>query len=423
LASLTEIQVAVASVALLVAPLAIAGLILINTGLGRARNSAHAMLSALCAASLAACVYFAVGRCGMGSAGEPAYLLTLGGRAWNWLGAARPFLMGLAPDGSPAFLAAWIGLIGASFAAVIPLGAGGERWRLGSICISTAVLAGFVYPLVAHSTWGGGWLSQLGLNFGLGTGLVDTGGIAPIHVTGGLTALAAAWLLGPRRGKYSYDGMPMAIPGHSVVFVLFGCMVAAAGWLALNTAGAIIFAGVAPGRIALIAVNTMLSAGSAGLLAALVTRLRFGRPDASLSANGFVGGLVASSAGCAVMPPALAVLTGMIAGALVALSVEMLELRLEIDDPGGSISVHAVAGIWGLLAAGLRSGEFMAQLVGIATLIGFVLPLTWGLNAALNLVMPMRVSRDGERQGLDLHELGAGAYPDFVTHSEDHMER
>lgn len=397
----------------MIAPLAIAGLVLVNAGLGRARNAAHAMLAALCAASLSACVYFAVGRCWQGSTFEPALSFTFAGHTWNWLGAARPFFLGLAPDDPVASLSAWLGLLGASLVAAIPLGAGGERWRLASICISTALLSGFVYPLVAHWTWSGGWLMRFGL--------VDSGGVAPIHVTGGLTALSVAWLLGPRRGKYSSEGMPMAIPGHSVVFVLFGCMVAAAGWLSLNVAAALIATWPPLGHVAQIAVNTMLSASAAALAAAFTTRIRFGRPDASLTANGWVGGLVAVSAGCAVMPPAAAMLTGLIAGALVALSVEMLELRLEIDDPGGSISVHAVAGIWGLLATGLFSGV-LAQLVGIATLIGFVLPLVWGGNALLNRWVRMRVPREGERQGLDLYELGAGAYPDFVTHSDDHRE-
>ena len=428
--ALSDIESSLAVAALLIAPLSLAGLALINTGLGRSRNAAHAMLSAVCAASLAVCVYFVIGRCWHGSASEAAHTFFAAGKPWNWLGAVPPFFSGLAPDGSPAFLAAWFGLLSAALAALIPLGSGGERWRLSSLCASTALLAGITFPIFAHWSQGGGWLQQLGVNFGLGTGFVDTGGAGSIHVTGGLTALAIAWILGPRRGKYSHDGMPMAIPGHSVVFVLFGCLVAAAGWMGLNSAGAILFAGVPPGRLALVGVNTLLGACSAALTAAVVTRIRFGLPDASLSANGWVGGLVASSAGAAFMPPAAAVLTGLIAGVLVTLSVELLELRFEIDDPGGSISVHAVAGIWGLLATGMLgrfpgsdTGAFFAQIVGIATLLGFVFPLTWGLNAALNRFIPMRVSREGERQGLDLFELGAGAYPDFVTHADDHTQR
>jgi Amt family ammonium transporter len=224
--------------------------------------------------------------------------------------------------------------------------------------------------------------------------------------------------------------MPMAIPGHSAVFIMFGCLIAAAGWLGLNAAGALLFTGAEPGRVPVIAVNTILGACSSALITALITRMRFGRPDASLTANGWMGGLVATAAGCAHMPPAAAMLTGLIAGALVTFSVEILELRLDVDDLGGSISVHAVGGLWGVLAAGLLgrfpgggNEQVLAQILGIATLVGFVLPMTWGLNALLNRLLPMRVSREGERQGMDLFELGAGAYPDFMTHSDDFMQR
>jgi Amt family ammonium transporter len=114
------------------------------------------------------------------------------------------------------------------------------------------------------------------------------------------------------------------------------------------------------------------------------------------------------------------------AGALVVFSVEFLEFTLKVDDPCGSVSVHAVAGIWGLLAAGIFAGvpgQFMAQLVGVATLLGLILPLAYGLNCLLGKCIPHRVSPDGERQGLDLHELGADAYPEFVVHADEFMQR
>jgi Amt family ammonium transporter len=130
--------------------------------------------------------------------------------------------------------------------------------------------------------------------------------------------------------------------------------------------------------------------------------------------------------------PAAAILIGLVTGALVALSVEWLELWLRVDDPGGAVSAHAVAGLWGLFAAGIFAGvraqgaapaQWLAQLVGIATLVGFVLPLTYGLNWVLNRIMRYRVDSDGERQGMDMHELGAGAYPEFMVHSDDFIQR
>jgi Amt family ammonium transporter len=424
----TEIQTGLCILFLIVAPLAGAGVALINTGLGRSRNAAHAMMSALCVVAVAACAYFVLGRAWQGFSGLPFHSLSIGGKTWDWIGAQPLFFIGLPAAGSPALLTAWMGMIAAGTAGLIPLGSGSDRWRLSAICASTALLAGCTFPLFAHWTWGGGWLSQLGQNFGLGQGYLDPGGAGAIHVTGGLTALAIAWILGPRRGKYTPDGMPMAIPGHDAVMVLFGCFVAAAGWLGLNCAGAILFARAEAGQLPLIAIDTMLSAAGGALAAAAVTRFRYGKPDASLTANGWTGGLVASSAAASALVPATALLTGLLAGVLVALSVEFLDLRLEIDDPGGSIPVYAVAGIWGILAVGLfgqqtHAGQFLAQVVGVATLVGFVLPLTYGLNWLLNRILRQRVGMEGEHQGMDLHELGAGAYPEFMTHSDDSVLR
>jgi Amt family ammonium transporter len=280
----------------------------------------------------------------------------------------------------------------------------------------------------------------------MGRGFLDVGGAAPIQVVGGLTALSVTWILGPRRGKYSADGMAPAIPGHNAVLMLFGCLLALVGWIGLNSAGAILFTGGQASGAALIGINTMLAASASALSAAFITKVRFGKPDASLTANGWVGGLVASSASCAFVSPAEALVIGSIAGTVVTFSVEWFELRMEVDDPGGSVSVHAVGGLWGILALGffgqfqrpvlnvadnslptavrgIVSGQWLAQLIGVATLLGFVLPLTYGVNRLLNRFYPFRVSIEGERQGMDLHELGAGAYPESVTHTDEFLPR
>ncbi len=411
---------------ILLVPFAAAGLALINTGLGRSRSAAHTMMATLCIMAVAALAFGVCGFAWDSYTGRPAYEAIIGGKGWNWIGAEKLFFRGLPLDGSPVSLSAWLQLFTVGIASIIPFGAGSDRWRLSASCISAALLSGWTYPLFAHWVWGGGWLAQLGVNYAIGRGFLDTGGAAPIQVVGGLTALSIAWILGPRRGKHTFDGMPTAIPGHNAVLVLLGCMLALIGWLGLNAAGALLFDSVEPGRVVLIGINTMLCAAAAALATAGVTRWRFGKPDASLSANGWVGGLVTSSAGSAFMPPAAAVIAGIVAGVLVPLSVEWLELHLGLDDPGGAISVHAVAGIWGVLSVGFlgnfpatESWQWLAQTIGVATLLGFVLPLTYGLNWLLNRFYPQRVAVEGERQGLDLYELGAGAYPDFMTHSGD----
>jgi len=424
--ALSEATVVFCSVLILFIPLAIAGLALINTGLGRSHSAAHTLFSSLCAFVVAAFAYVLCGFAWQGYAGGVAHQALIEGKAWNWLAAQGFFLRHAALNASAPGLTIWLQVFCVGLAAIVPIGAGLDRWRLSAICASTALFAGITYPVFAHWVWAGGWLAQLGENSGLGQGFVDGGGAACIQAAGGLTALAIAWILGARKGKYSSDGIPTAVPGHSAILVLTGCMLAWIGWMSLNTAVSVLLYGAEAGRAALVAINTTLSAGASGIAAALITRARFGKPDVSISANGWVGGLVASSAAAAFMPPAAAVLTGLIAGALVTIFVELFELRFGVDDPGGAISVHAIGGIWGLFAAGVlgdfpgaRAGQLMAQLVGIATLLGFVLPLTYGLNLGLNFLVRHRVAPEGERQGMDLYELGAGAYPEFMTHTEE----
>jgi ammonium transporter, Amt family len=427
--SLSESSAAFCFLLILLVPLAGAGLALINSGLGRSRSAAHAMLASLCVVSVAAIVYLIVGLSWQGVAGGPAHHLMIGAKAWNWIGAEPLFLRSLPLDFSPLSLIFLLQMFSVGLAGLIPLSSGGDRWRLGPMCASTALLAGWTYPLFAHWVWGGGWLAQLGGNYGLGRGFLDAGGSGTIQVVGGVTALSITWILGPRRGKFSAEGVPVALPGHNVVLVLLGCALAWVGWLALNSAGAILFAGAEPARCVLVAVNTTLAAAASALATVVVTRIRFGRPDASLSANGWIAGLVASSAAAPFLKPAAAIIVGGVAGILVPLVADALEFRLIVDDPGGAVSVHAVGGLWGVLSVALLSdaggnttGQWLAQVIGIATLLGFVLPLTYGLNWLLDRIYRQRVAREGELQGMDLFELGGGAYPEFEIHGDEFLQ-
>jgi ammonium transporter, Amt family len=404
---------------ILLVPFAIAGLALLNAGLGRARSAAHAMTGAVCVAGVAILIYFVWG---YALQGFPSHAESLGWPAADIRLSNPGFLLRNVETlgGTIGFLLA---IFSVGIAAQLSLGSSADRLRLAAACASTVLLAGLTYPLAANFAWHG---LRWGTSFGPGYGFLDAGGSGAINVTGGLTALSIAWLLGPRQGKYPPKGMPAAIPAHNQVYVLFGCMLAWVGWLGLNSAGAMLYTAIRPELSVLVVINTTFAAVAAALTAAIVTRIRFRRPDASLIANGWMAGLVASSAGCAVWKPAAAILIGIVAGALVVVSVERFELHLKVDDPCGSISVHAVCGIWGLLAVGIFSGsasQFTAQIVGIATLLGLIFPMVYGLNWVLNRFVPYRVSPDGERQGLDLHELGADAYPEFVVHSDEFLQR
>jgi Amt family ammonium transporter len=414
---------------ILLVPFATAGLTLMHQGLGRSRSAAHTMVSTLCVLAVTALVFVIVGFSVAGVNGGAAHIIGHGSAAWDWAGAEPLFARGVHFDGSTSGLLLCFQIFAAGLAAIIPLSTGSDRWRLGPACVSTGLLAAITFPLFAHWAWNGGWLSHLGLNFGLGAGFLDAGGSGVIHVIGGFTALSIAWILGPRRGKFHDDGMAAAIPGHNIVLVLFGCLLALIGWIALNSAASMLFFGAGIVLVPKVLVNTMLAASASCLATVLTTRLRYGKPDASLIANGWVAGLVAGSAGSVFISPAAAITTGFVAGAGVMYLVEFLELKLHIDDPGGAISVHAGAGLWGLLAAGFfssiasftRGGQIMAQVIGIAALLGFMLPLIHGLNLLVNRFMKQRVDADGDRQGMDVRELGAGAYPEFVVHGDEFL--
>ncbi len=410
---------------LLLAPLAIAGVALINTGLGRSRSAAQSLLGVLVVVSIAVIAFALVGSAfaaGTGAGSGPSHIFHLAGKPWDWAGTGPLCLKNLAAASGRTQLALLFEFMAVALAAIIPWGSGADRLRMPAGAAAAAVLSALVFPLVAHWTWGGGWLAQLENSFSLGAGFLDSGGAAPVHVLGGLSALALVWIAGPRKGKFPREGLSTAMPGHNAVYVLFGCLLALVGWLAWNLAGSILWLNAAPSSLAVTAINTLLSAAAALVATFTVTRIRFGKPDASLCANGWLAGLVTSSACASLVTPLEALLTGLVAGIITPLLVELFELALSIDDPSGAISVHAAAGIWGLAAAGIfapHPGQFLAQLIGISTLLGLILPVVYLLFWLIDRVLPFRVDPDGERLGMDLHELGGNAYPEFVVHRDE----
>ena len=217
---------------------------------------------------------------------------------------------------------------------MIPLGAGSDRWRLRASCASTALLAGITYPIFAHWVWGGGWLAQLGALASCGNGAIDAGGAGVIQAVGGLTALSITWILGPRHGKYEDERDGHSRPQHGVRSL----------WLhadphRMDGPGLGGLPCSLPARpsaaVALIAVNNLVAASVALLTALIVTRLRYGKPDASITANGFVIGLVAISGACSLVSPARRRPLDWSRASLVPFSVEWLD-RLGFDDPSGS---------------------------------------------------------------------------------------
>lgn len=408
-------------------PLTLAGLALLNTGLGRSRSAAQSLLGALVAVSVAGVVFCVLGFSFAGFQGMTSYSVMLGSARLDWIGATGLFFSGLHWDGSLPGYAAAFELFAVGMAAMIPWGAGADRWRLRAVGLASALIGGVLFPLCAHWIWGGGWLSSLGADFQIGSGFLDPGGAATVQAFGGLTALVVVWLIGPRSAKFAGSAVPRAIPGHHIIYVLFGCMLLLPGWLAFNLLGATIFAGTTPPMLLPVAMNTLFCAAMALLAAMFITRIRFGKPDASLCANGWVAGLVTSSAVAAYATPAEAMIAGALIGGALPWLVELLEVYGRIDDPSGAIVVHGVAGLWGLFALGFvgsfPSGQMLAQLIGIGTLLGVMLPMIYGCFWLLNKIFPFRTTPEGEQLGMDLHELGAGAYPEFVIYGDDFLPR
>ncbi len=423
-------SLAICLLSLVLVPLGSAGLALIHQGLGRSRSAAHAMFATLCALSVTAVVFVLVGFSFAGYAGGASHAVHLLGRSWDVIGAEPLLARGLRPEALKfpfVLVAVALQVFAVGMASLVPISAGSDRWRLVGVGASSVLLAAVVYPLFSHWVWGLGWLAQLRTLFGLPP-FVD-GGAGAVQVIGGLMALSVAWVLGPRQGKYA-ERSATAIPGHHIVMVLFGCLLALVGWIGLDVAVTMLFYGVGAEQVASIVIGAMLSASGGFLAAVSMTRWRYRKPDASLSANGWIAGLVAGSAGCGLLSPVAMVFVGLVAGVLVTLLVEALELKLFLDDPGGAISVHAGAGLWGLLAFGLfgpANGErlalVMSQMVGIATLVGVMFPLIHVSHMILNRLVRYRVDADGDWQGMDIRELGAGAYPEFVIHADEFVPR
>jgi Amt family ammonium transporter len=323
-------------------------------------------------------------------------------------------------------------------AATIVTGAAAERWKFAAFAISTFCLAAITYPLFGNWAWGGGWLANLGTNYHLGHGYCDFAGSGVVHAVGGMTALAVAMIIGPRIGKYNRNGSPNPIPGHDITMVLIGCFILAFGWFGFNPGSTLGASGAGSLRIGSIAVNTMLAGATGSFGAIFYMWIRFGKPDASMTGNGLLAGLVAITAPSGFVNTVGAAIIGFTAGLLVCLSVEFFERVMKIDDPVGATSVHGTCGLWGVLSVGLFAdgtgtyagswngvdgavrglfygdpSQLVAQLIGCATLVGIVFTLSYLFNLLVDVLIGQRVDAASELEGLDLPEMGALGYPEF----------
>ncbi len=299
----------------------------------------------------------------------------------------------------------------AATAATIVSGAVAERIKLGPFMIFTIIYVGLVYPIVGSWQWGGGFLSTLG---GDDAGFHDFAGSTLVHSVGGWAALIAVYLLGPRIGKFGEDGKPNAIPGHNIPFAAAGVLILWLGWFGFN-GGSVLSAD--PAGTSLVLVTTSLAAAAGGVGAFIFSTILYKNYDLTMFLNGILGGLVGITAGADLMSPLEAIIIGLIAGVIIVLGVALID-RIKLDDPVGAIAVHLICGIWGTLAVGIfgaKAGgdQFLYQLAGVGAAAVFCSLTAFIILYSLKKTIGIRVSKEEEIEGLDLHEHGMDAYPDF----------
>ena len=432
-----------------------AGFAIVETGLTRAKNANHTMMMNFMVYGVGMLAYWLIGfAIQMGGVGAVANLggtaplsaehtIHLFGKDVGIFGTNGFLLMHHGAYDVGVMVVFLFQMVFMDTALTIVTGTAAERWKYAAFVVSSFLLGAFTYPLFANWAWGGGWLATLGTNFGLGHGYADFAGSGVVHSVGGVTALAMGIMIGPRIGKYGRDGKVNAIPAHDIVLVLLGCFILAFGWFGFNPGSTLGASSNGNLRIGSIAVNTML-AGMAGSFGAILYMwIRYGKPDASMSGNGLLAGLVAITAPSGFVNPVGSVIIGFIAGGLVCIAVEYFDRVAKVDDPVGAISVHGVNGIWGVIALGLfadgksnyggswngvsgsvtglfygDAGQLVAQLIGVAALVGFIFTLSFVFNLAVEFFVGQRVPAKVELEGLDIPEMGALCYPDFVLKTE-----
>ncbi|MEM8994953.1 MAG: ammonium transporter, partial [Acidobacteriota bacterium] len=307
----------------------------------------------------------------------------------------------------------------AGTAATIVSGAVAERMRFTAYLAYSFLITAFVYPVVGHWVWGGGWLASLDFH--------DFAGSTVVHGVGGVSALIAAWMLGPRFGRFNDNGTANVIGGHSLPLVALGTFILWFGWYGFN-AGSTLGMGE-PQVVARVAMTTTLAPAAAAIVAMCVAWARYGKPDLSLALNGALAGLVGITAPCAVVSPGASIFIGIVAGFLVVFGIEWLN-RIRIDDVVGAFPVHGLCGAWGTVAVGLFGqgalgapadglfygggfGQLGIQCLGVIACFAFAAVAMGIVFKTIDAVVGLRVSHETELVGLDIEEHGLESYSGF----------
>ncbi len=399
-----------------------AGFGLVEAGLTRAKNVANIMAKNLADMSIGVLAFWAVG-----------FGIAYGSDGGSLLGTDMFFLSGsnglFDAGGDQVYTDFFFQVVFAATAVTIASGAMAERTKIAGYLIFSAVMTAIIYPVVVHLFWSGeGLIADLEIGdakFG------DFAGSTIVHSAGGWAALAGAFFLGPRMGKYDSEGRPRAIPGHNIAYTVVGVFILWFGWFGFNAGSEL----AADSAVMRAGVTTLIAAAAGGVAAGATIWWRSGALDVAMTANGVLAGLVSITAGTATMNTFGAFVTGAAGGVIVVFSVFFFD-RIRIDDPVGAISVHGVCGVWGTLAVGLfarfadgfvatdEAGLFygggidqlVVQFLGALIVFVWVIVTTAALFAGLRSAGLLRVSAEEESEGLDVHEHGVPGYGPELQH-------
>jgi ammonium transporter, Amt family len=393
-ASIADVASAVDNVWLIVAGILVmfmqAGFALVEAGFTRAKNAGNIIMKNLMDFSVGGIVYWAFG-----------FALAYGGTSvGGFLSYGDVFFFNDNARAGEWFFQ----VVFAATAATIVSGAMAGRVKFSSYLIYTPFITGLIYPIVTHWVWNSeGWLAQ--------RGFMDFAGSGVVHMVGGFAALAGVIVLGPRIGKYGEDGKPRAIPGHSVTLGALGVFILWFGWYGFNAGSTLAAVGADIGTPV---VTTTLAACAGALFAMITAWIVVGKPDVGYTLNGVLAGLVGITAGTNQLGFGTSIIVGGVAGVIMVFSIILIE-RAGLDDPVGAISVHGVAGVWGVLAVGLLgTGSITTQLLGVGAIALWAFVTSFIVFKVLAITVGLRVTPKEEIEGLDRSEHGGDAYPEFV---------
>ncbi len=375
-----------------------AGFAMLEAGLVRSKNTTEILTKNIVLYAIACTMFLLVGY----------NIMYVDNSAGGWLPSLGS-LIGTQAEGADHSLESdfFFQVVFVATAMSIVSGAVAERMKLWAFLVFTVFLTGFIYPMEGYWTWGGGFLSEAGFSDFAGSGIV--------HMAGAAAALAGVLLLGARRGKYGKDGSVHPIPGSNMPLATLGTFILWMGWFGFNGGSQLLISDAEnASAVGLIFLNTNAAAATGAIAALLVSKFKWGKADLTMILNGALAGLVAITADPLSPSPLFAALIGAVAGVIVVYSIITFD-KLKIDDPVGALSVHGVCGLFGLLVVPMSNdgASLSAQLYGAAVIFGFVFAASWIVWYVIKVTMGIRVTAEEEDAGMDLHDCGVEAYPEF----------